>query len=332
MADVVFSKASGLNDSFFGKSQEPIQMLLERDVEAFEQMSAIPKLFKKVQSHNFAEKITSRTSMGNFSPVGEGGVYPKASIQEGYSKTVEPDTWKSQFSITKEMVEDNKMLEISQQALGFTDSYNRTRELFAGAMLAGGVNTKMTFASKTYDTSCADGRPLFSKEHPSITSGTSAQSNRFADAFSLDALSAAETAMQNFKDDNGFVLNIAPDTIIIPNDYSLKRDVFAAIGADKDPATSSNAFNYQFGRWNVRCWTYLNQYLVKGSTFPWVLLDEAYNQEYGGAAWFDRVELEIRSEIADNDANRWKGYARFGAGFNDWRFIAAGGIDGADNL
>ena len=46
MADVVFSKASGLNDSFFGKSQEPIQMLLERDVEAFEQMSAIPKLFK----------------------------------------------------------------------------------------------------------------------------------------------------------------------------------------------------------------------------------------------------------------------------------------------
>ncbi len=331
MADVVFSKASGLNDSFFGKSQEPIQMLLERAVEAFEQMSAIPKLFKKVQSHNFAEKITSRTSMGNFSPVGEGGVYPKASIQEGYSKTVEPDTWKSQFSITKEMVEDNKMLEISQQALGFTDSYNRTRELFAGAMLAGGVNTKMTFASKTYDTSCADGRPLFSKEHPSITSGTSAQSNRFADAFSLDALSAAETAMQNFKDDNGFVLNIAPDTIIIPNDYTLKRDVFAAIGADKDPATANNGFNYQYGRWNVIVWPYLTR--VTDAEKPWFLLDSRYNNSRAGLVWIDRIPLSVHSWVDENnDNNVWNGRARFSAGFNNWRAICIGGVTGGTQL
>ena len=73
------------------------------------------------------------------------------------------------------------------------------------------------------------------------------------------SLSAAETAMQNFKDDNGFVLNIAPDTIIIPNDYTLKRDVFAAIGADKDPATANNGFNYQYGRWNVIVWPYLTR-------------------------------------------------------------------------
>ena len=328
---VIFSKSSGLNDSFFGKSQEPIRMLLEKDVEAFEQMSAIPKLFKKVSSRNFAEKITSRTSMGNFSPVGEGGTYPKAEIQEGYSKVVEPDTWKNQFSITKEMVEDNKLLEITQQALGFTDSYNRTRELFAGTMLAGGVGLTTTFADKQYDTSCADRNPLFAKDHPSITENTDAQSNLYADAFSVDALAAAETAMQNYKDDNGFVLGIAPDTIVIPNEYTLKRDVFAAIGADKDPATANNGFNYQYGRWNVIVWPYLGA--VTGATKPWILLDSHYNNSRAGLVWVDRIPLSVHSWVDENnDNNVWNGRARFSAGFNNWRAVCIGGVTGGTQL
>ena len=31
---------------------------------------------------------------------------------------------------------------------------------------------------------------------------------------------------------------------------------------------------------------------------------------------------------AGNDANVWKGYARFGAGFGDWRGVCVGGITG----
>ena len=101
--------------------------------------------------------------------------------------------------------------------------------------------------------------------------------------------------------------------------------MFAAIGADKDPATANNGFNYQYGRWTVIIWPYLNQFITKGLK-PWVLADKRYNQEYGGAVWLDRVNLEVRSEIASNDANVWKGYSRFTAGFNDWRPFAVGGI------
>lgn len=138
--------------------------------------------------------------------------------------------------------------------------------------------------------------------------------------------------MQNFVGDNGNVLDVAPNIILIPNDADAKEKVFAAIGADKDPATSNNAFNYQYGRWEVICWTYLNQFLKKGTNFPWVLLDSSYNQDYGGAPWFDRTELDIRSEIAQNDANVWKGYSRYIGGFGDWRFAAVGGVDGGDAL
>lgn len=56
-------------------------------------------------------------------------------------------------------------------------------------------------------------------------------------------------------------------------------------------------------------WPYLNQFIT-ADTSPWVLLDSRYNGQYGGAMWFDRVQLNVRSEIdPGNDANVWKGRA-----------------------
>ena len=72
--------------------------------------------------------------------------------------------------------------------------------------------------------------------------------------------------------------------------------------------------------------------MYKRQTFPWVLLDESFSEQYGGAVWYDRTKLDVRSEIAANDANVWKGFSRFVAGFADWRFAAVGGVAGGDTL
>ena len=150
--------------------------------------------------------------------------------------------------------------------------------------------------------------------------------------FSADALGMLEVKMQNTRGDNNEILDVAPDTILIPNIHSLKKAVFAAIGADKDPETANNGFNYQFGRWNVIVWPYLNQFLAAG-TAPWVLMDSKYNDEYGSLIWLDRVPLDVRSTVDENtDANVWRGYARFTAGFHDWRGIACAGVAVATDL
>ena len=259
MANITFTEGSGLQDSIFGKSQEPIKMFLEKRGEAFEQASMLPELFNISPSNHWGEKFGAA---------------------------------------------------------------------LLGAAITGATSTK--FYGKTFSTLGADGKCLFAKEHPSAL-GKKKQSNLFADGFSNDALAAAESAMQDFRGDNEEVLDVAPTTILIPNEYTLKRDVFAAIGADKDPDTSNNGFNFNFGRWNVIVWPYLNQFITAG-TKPWVLLDSKYNEEYGGAVWLDRVALEVRSELAGNDANVWKGYARFIAGFNDWRAFCVGGVTGGTQL
>ena len=127
MAGITFSKASGVNDSIFGKSQEPIMMFLEKKAEAWEQMSALKLMFMTARSKQYAEKLTGMTSMSGFSPVGEGGAYPKDEMQEGFSKSLEHETWKDQFVITREMVEDATMLKLNNKPAAFMAGYRWSR-------------------------------------------------------------------------------------------------------------------------------------------------------------------------------------------------------------
>lgn len=330
---IIFSEASGLNNSIYGNCQAPIRMFLEQRSEAFDQNSVLKDLFLMGTSENYGDLLATMTAMNGFQPVGENGAYPSDSMQEGYQKLLVYETWKNEFAISQEMIEDAKLMDLRKQPAAFMTSYERTRELFGAAIYAAFMSkgTSIKFRGKTFDVKGADGKAIAATDHPAKVKG-SAQSNVFSNAFSASVLGKVETEMQNFRGDNNEILDVAPDTIVIPNDADLKNDVFAAIGADKDPTTANNAFNYQYGRWKVIIWPYLNQFLASG-TKPWALVDSTYNQNYGGAVWNDRIPLSVRSMIDENtDANKWKGRSRFNATGNDWRFIAVGGVTGGTTL
>ena len=326
--NITFSEASGLNDSIYGKCQAPIRMFVEQRGEQFEQTSVLKDMFLMGTSDNYGDMLTSLTAMDGFEPVGENGAYPADGMQEGYNKLLVYETWKDSFAISKEMIEDAKIMDMKKQPAAFMTGYHRTREMFGAALYGAAISgsSKASFKNKSFDVTTADGLTLFHTAHKSKVKGA-AQCNKFSDAFSADALGKLETVMHLFRGDNNDILDVAPDTIVIPEIASLKQEVFAAIGADKDPVTSNNAFNYQYGRWNVIIWPYLNQYITGTDEAPWILMDSKYNQVYGGAVWNDRIQLEITSSIDQNtDANVWRGRSRFNATFNDWRFAAIGGI------
>ena len=191
MANITFTEGSGLQDSIFGKSQEPIKMFLEKRGEAFEQASMLPELFNISPSNHWGEKFTTMTAMEGFQPVGENGDYPVDGMQEGFSKFLEHMTWKNSFSLSREIVEDGKLMDLKKQPAGFITSYYRTREKFGAALLGAAITgaTSTKFYGKTFSTLGADGKCLFAKEHPSAL-GKKKQSNLFADGFSSDAQTA----------------------------------------------------------------------------------------------------------------------------------------------
>ena len=332
---IVISISSRVVDSIYGNSQAPIRSYVMKRAEAFEQESLLPKLFRMERSRHWAEQYGGETAMENFVPVGEGGRYPLTGFEESFQKTLVNETWKQSFAITRELVDDAQLGKMKQRANKLMTSYYRTREMFGRSLYAGGLlGTEVQIGGKKFSTASADGKKLFATNHIAKVKGNQ-QSNAFAGEFTAANLDAVETMMQNTKGDNGELLAIAPDTILIPNDAALKRKVFEVVGADKDPDSGDNGFNFQFGRWNVIVDPYLTMALQQlgVQTAPWILLDSKFIQENDGAIWQDRVKLELSSEIDDNnDNNKWKGYARCTGGFVDWRFAAAGGVSGGTAL
>lgn len=326
MSGITFSVASGVNDSVFGKSQEPIKSMITSGVEAWEETSLLDKIFYMDKTKNFAEKYATMTALGNFQDVGENGATPQDSFEEGFCKVIEPSTWKLGFSITAEAIEDHKIGDITNGAKRFTTSYGRTREQFGAHLLASGHLSTMKWGNKTYSITCADKKPMFSEAHPSKTQGTKLlQSNLFKGEFSVAVMDAVQEAMQDFKDDKGNLLNVKPDTIIIPNSGPLKRAVLAAVGSELDPRSNNNAWNFQCGLWNVLVWGELPK-TINGKPY-FIMMDSKYMQEYECMPWLDRIKLKVDSYIDHNNhANVFSGRSRFAAGFNNWRGAALCGL------
>lgn len=329
----IYSEGSGVADSIFGKSQAPIKACIDTQLEEFEKNSMVDKIFFMDTSKNYAEKYTGETSLADFEDVGENGAYPKATMREGYAKVIEPTTWKSSFEVTQEMVEDAKFGKIRSRAGIFAQSYARTREKFAADLLAGGVGSTITHGGKSYDTTSADGLPLFSAAHPSVTGKGANQSNLFGNAFSVAVMDAVQCKMQEFCDDDGNLLSVVPDTIILPNNPALIRSVLAAVNSEKDPESASNAINFQVGLWNVLVWRYLPK-TIGGKPY-FIMMDSKLKENGMCLPFVDRVKLTVKSDIDPNtDANVFRGRARFGAGFYNWRAIAlcGEGVTGGTDL
>lgn len=336
---VYFTEAAGVADSIYGNAQAPIAAFIETRNAELEQKSVVPKIFKMEKSSHFGEMRTGMTAMEGFRPVGENGAAPEDTMKESYSSLLKNVTFKDEFKISREMVEDSKLIDLKKRPQAFIDGYYRARENHAAMILGGAIvnaaTDKGTVAysegGMEFNILAADKKALFAKDHPSKITGA-AQCNCFKDAFSVDAMAAAECAMQNFRGDNNDILDVVPDTIVIPNVYALKKAVFAAVGADKDPATANNGFNFMFGRWNIIVWNYLNRFITAG-TNPWIMLSSEYNNSYDSLIFQDRTDLDVKSYIEDsNDANVWHGYARFAAGFHDWRGVLVGGVAAGNAL
>lgn len=340
--------------SIYGRSEAPIRLFIEKRAEQFDEIAIYNKIFNIEKTKNAIDRFTGMTAMEGFNVVNEGGIYSddKYGYKESpYSTTFEPMTWRNQFVITQEMIEDSKLIDLEGKPASFVSGYHRTRERLAAASFGYAIRhivdvtetedpTKNPFNEfgGTFTTSCLDNKNLFSKEHNGIKGeGGMAQCNCFSDTFSTESFDSLESIMQDFRDENGHVLNICPDTLIIPNNPFLKRKIFEIIGADKSPYTANNGYNFQFGRWNIIIWQYLNQFLPKDATttkpdplqgVPYIMADSSFNKEYKGAVWMDRIPLTVKSDIdIKTDNCIWKGRARFTAGFHDWRAFAIGGIN-----
>ena len=343
---IIFNIGESLKQSAFNILQEPIKMLMENEKEAFEKESFLSKVFVMKTTDKYQEEYRSSTAMDGFKPTEDLERPGLSDFQEGYGKIFRTQIWTNSFVVSKQTIEDNQMMSINAQAMGFIKSYGRTRERYGAAMLSGALAGEIEFEGKKFD--CRGGdttdgdvdgatkQIYFHNAHKSCVDSSKTQSNKYcvstaldltkskAEEFILDIIGQVQTAMINYQDDKGNILCVNPDTLVIPNYYGFKNALLTALKSQYSSAMGDNGVNLQYGNWNVVVSPYLNG--LTGFTEAdkaFIMLDSKYNKEALGAVWFDRVPLTVKSYIDEpTEANVWAGRARFGAGFNNFRAMA----------
>ena len=347
---IIFNIGESLKQSAFNILQEPIKMLMENEKEAFEKESFLSKVFVMKTTDKYQEEYRSSTAMDGFKPTEDLERPGLSDFQEGYGKIFRTQIWTNSFVVSKQTIEDNQMMSINAQAMGFIKSYGRTRERYGAAMLSGALAGEIEFEGKKFD--CRGGdttdgdvdgatkQKYFYGAHKSCVDPAKTQSNRFyvaankgfsdartankAEEYLLDVIGQVQTAMINYKDDKDNILCVNPDTLVIPNYYAFKNALLTALKTQYTSAMGDNGVNLQYGNWNVVVSPYLNG--LTGFTeddYAFVMIDSKYNKEALGAVWFDRVPLTVKSYIDEpTEANVWAGRSRFGVGFNNFRAMA----------
>jgi len=287
-------------------------------------------------SKRWGEKATTIGGLGDYDVKTEGENASEDTFVEGYSKFIEHYTFAKTFLVSKEMVDDNQIEEAKAKAINLVQAYKRSQAKYLSQALTTSVgSTKtMTFGGKSgIDIGGADNLALFNAAHPLKNSFSGSdnitQSNLFSNALGNNSamLNRLANIMRNFKDDRGEVLGFEADTIIIPGNQPVLEDtVKKIIGSDGEIGTSNNDINTQRGKWRL-----VVDYLwTPASGSPYILMSSEANKELLGTRFFNRTGLDVENEVKIESRNLvYNGFARWSAGFTNWRHVLMGGSSDA---
>ena len=345
---IIFNIGEALKLSAFNVLQEPVKMLMEKETEAFEKGSKLSEVYVMKTTNKYQEEFRSRTAMDGFKPTEDMEPAGLSDFGEGYRKVFRTQIWTNSFVISKQAIEDNQMLDINANAVGFIKSYHRTREDFGFSMLAAAVSTTDGFGNyegKKFDLRGGDTlngdvetgapAPYFGKHLLVNNAGTYYNKFKTNDKVDLgaeegiqkiiDVIDQVADKMAAYTDEKGNLLALKPTKILIPGGQSkLRSAIEIGLKSKYGSTLAANGINTFYGSFELVELPYLNNKPGFTAADQGILImDPVANREYLGAVWFDRTSLEIDSYVdKGNKANVWDGRARFGVGFNNPRAIA----------
>ena len=330
---VTFSKHGGLNDEAWKVIDTELSMVIQdTDTEKNKDDELVKALFNVKSSKKFGEKQGSMTEFGNFEEVTEGDNGIADDYSMGFSKLIEHHQYIKTFTCTREAKDDGDIDMMKQTAANFVRAYKRSRAQFASNCLVTEGST-FTYGSKTYDKTTGDGKALFATDHPGKKTGVAVQSNVFTNPFGTNAVMLYTLANigRNFKNQSGQVMGYTFDTIVIPgNTPDLEDLIKRIIHSDQIVGSNNNDINTQKGNWRL---VVNHRWEAASGTKPYIIMSSEAQRDLNAAVFYDRVALDVSNEVLNKSRNlEWSGYARWSAGFYDWRSVILGGAQAGTTL
>lgn len=230
---------------------------------------------------------------------------------KGYPATFTHREFASGFVVERKLIDDNLSTQAFDDANALGDAAFRVRER-SGASVLNNAFTSTT-NEDGYSTLGPDSVVLCSSAHPySADAPGSTQSNAGTSALSKANVAATRVAMMKFTDDRGDIMDVMPDTLIVPPD--LEDTALEITKSLLDPTSGQNAINPQAGRFRTIVWHYLTD------TNNWFMAESSRMKR--SLIWYDRIPVEFaREQDFDTLQAKFRCYMRYSYGWRDWSWI-----------
>lgn len=230
---------------------------------------------------------------------------------KGYASTFTHREFARGFVVERKLVEDNQSGQAFDDASALGDASFRVREI-SGASVFNNAFTSTT-NQDGYSTLGPDSVVLCSAAHPySADASGSTQSNAGSSALSKANVATTRVAMMKFTDDRGDIMDVMPDTLIVPPD--LEDTALEITKSLLDPTSGNNAVNPQAGRFRTIVWHYLTD------TNNWFMAESSRMKR--SLLWYDRIPVEFgREQDFDTFQAKFRVYMRYSYGWRDWSWV-----------
>lgn len=227
---------------------------------------------------------------------------------QGYDSTITYKEYASGFQIARKLFDDALYSIMDAKPKALADAFMRTRQSHAAQLFNNAFSLDTTWLSG------GDGVSLCNDSH-TTTSGASTAAgfdNLITAALSAVSLTAARIQMRGFRGPNAERISVMPSKLVVPVDlYDIAYEITESQGK---PDTANNNANVHYGKYTCTDWEYLTD------TNNWFLLDDSMRSQV--VTWIDRIPYEFAMvEDLDTIVGKWRLYARYGAGWSDWRWV-----------
>jgi phage major head subunit gpT-like protein len=284
-----------------------LRTLFDLQANALAAESKIPELFNvSSSSKSFEEDL----GVGGFS---DWGIYRGAieydSNDQGYKTTYTPDELARGFSVERKLVDDDLYGIINKRPVGLALAAMRKREKDAADIFNNAFSTATANLG-------ADSQSLCDGAHPHSPANTaSTQNNSGTSALSRTSIISTRQLMRAFTDDRGELIQVMPDTLVVPPELEDEAYVEARTPRKTSSADNDLSFVNSLGL-KVVVWDYLTD------ANNWFMVDSRMAKA-GALNWIDRIPLEFALDPTSdfNLVARFRGYMRYSLGWSDWRFV-----------
>lgn len=238
--------------------------------------------------------------------------------RELWQKYIKQEKFSAGRQIDRDFMRFLKLDKMKDEITSLADEVYQTRQKQGAEWFVNGNQAQgPDFRGRIYNSLLPDGKPLFATDHPFYPGYVGeGQSNLGTQELTIDAVDDAIVAMQAWRNDQGNIMPVMPDTLFVsPYNMRAAKQIVGINGKGEGYEPGNNLHNINVFEGTLK--VVVNPFFNFGNRKAWVLADS--NRMKKAMKWYESQSPENGNmEDFDTEIKKFKVVGLWGKGCVDW--------------